>query len=319
MSSSPLGSSRYRDVEMVVADTRAEVRSGLRSALSVSGLHINNIRDGGDAATLYDALDRKSGPDVIICDARFAGEDIAEMFRAVRHNELGRNPFVSLIGVTWDGSSDDVHRMINSGVDYLLKAPFAPAQITDRLDLLIDQRKPFVVTPDYVGPDRRETPDRAQQTSLKLIEVPNSLREKAYGLYRPEVFEQKVDASLLHINDHKIERHAERLAKIAERVAIEFENSPIGAVDPAHISRLRLSNDELKWRAKMAGQTHILNLCDAIGRIIEKLDGPRGADRDKNVRILRQLVFAVRGSTEAGEETASLTRDIAATVVSDRS
>ena len=82
---------------------------------------------------------------------------------------------------------------MNSGPDDLLLIPFAPDQIMSRLKILVERRKPFVVTHDYIGPDRRTAP-RPGTTSATQFQVPNPARAQALSLPQGHYDIQKNDA-----------------------------------------------------------------------------------------------------------------------------
>jgi hypothetical protein len=58
--------------------------------------------------------------------------------------------------------------------------PYSLRQIMDPVQALVDRRRPFVVTADYVGPERRTAP-RAGQV-IEQIAVPNPLAAKVLAL-----------------------------------------------------------------------------------------------------------------------------------------
>src|SRR3546814_1821103 len=62
----------------------------------------------------------------------------------------------------------------------LLVKPLSTRIILDRIETVALHRKPFVVTSDYIGPDRRKAVAR-RDSNVPLIEVPNPLREKMLG------------------------------------------------------------------------------------------------------------------------------------------
>ena len=67
--------------------------------------------------------------------------------------------------------------MVSSGADDLLLRPFSTALLGQRIEAHIDRRKGFVITTDYVGPDRRK--DNSRASNVELFEPPNSLKMKA--------------------------------------------------------------------------------------------------------------------------------------------
>lgn len=117
----------------------------------------------------------------MICDVTKNTDDACQTFSAIRHNELGTNPFICINGVAWSPKQALVNKVMGSGADVLVAAPISPSLILDRIEALVRSRKPFVVTSDYIGPDRRFLDDRGNE--IELMEVPNSLRAKALGQF----------------------------------------------------------------------------------------------------------------------------------------
>ena len=150
----------------------------------------------------------------MICDAASVGGDVVKTFHSIRHNEIGNKPFIAIIAVTWDPTVVTIDRVANSGADFILAAPFSPQQLLDRINSLVHHRVPFIVTSDYVGPDRRYK--SREKSTIPLIDVPNSLREKATGTYNAKQFRSQINGAIGNINGQKMERHAVTLALHAE-------------------------------------------------------------------------------------------------------
>ena len=165
---------KFDDVQVMLADPRTHVRSALKVALTHAGL--NNIDQASSTAVVRDTLEQTTGPDVLICDMGLDDGEICGMVDALRHHDIGRNPFLCVIGVTWRPEAQQVTRMLNCGIDHLIRAPVAPQQVMTRIASLIHNRPGFVVTADYVGPDRRAR--LRGDIEPGLVEVPNSLRSK---------------------------------------------------------------------------------------------------------------------------------------------
>ena len=179
------------DVNLVLVDHRVQLRNSLRMALNESGLHYNNIVDGSEIGTVRQSVDGSLGPDIVICDADSRGGDLFELTSAIRNNQIGLNPFLSILALSWDPTERLVRDAANSGADFLIAAPFSPKQILDRIRSLVYNRAPFVVTSDYVGPDRRDGDQR--ESAAPLLAVPNSLRDKIMGQFDPGLLEKRSD------------------------------------------------------------------------------------------------------------------------------
>jgi DNA-binding response OmpR family regulator len=304
---------KLKNVNMVLVDHRTQVRTGLRMALNEAGLSNSNIIDGPDSGTVLEALQLSNPPDILICDAASQGADLVKTFHAIRHNEIGQNPFVAMIAVTWDPTAVTINRVANSGADFILAAPFSPQQLLDRITSLVHHRVPFIVTSDYIGPDRRYK-SRTNST-IPLIEVPNSLREKAMGSFNAKQFRLRVDNAVGGINGQKMERHAVALAVHAEVLVGQFEHDR-KAVDSDRLGRLRAAANDLKWRARDAGLLPIIELCEALYSVVGRIIARRDKDLAKEFELMKQLSFAIRQSFAVSERDAVLVHDVAHAVSS---
>jgi DNA-binding response OmpR family regulator len=307
---------RLSDVRLVLADPRHVVRNSLRMALNDAGFVNQNIRDGGDASVIAEAMSEGFGPDIVICDNDVRDGDLARLIAAIRHGEVGSNPFVSIIAISWKATENTVNQILNTGADLIVAAPFSPQQVLDRIRSLVHSRKKFIVTTDYIGPDRREGMNRSTTGAhavLPLIDAPNSLRDKALGEWDPVDYREKVSAALSTVNDQKMVRHAQQLSALAEQVAMEY-TARAGEIDRQRLDRLMVSAADLIARSSTAALPHVGELAEAVRTLLTDLRRPDGGSRAKQVELLRQLAYAVRQAVVPNEGTATIAHDIASTI-----
>ena len=303
---------RLGDVHVVLAESRTQVRTGLKGALAEAGLR--NIVDVGRIKTLTEMIVQPVPPDIVICDTELAGEGgICEMVRKVRHKEIGNNPFICIIAVTWNPSVDEVDRIIASGVDALLAAPFSPQQIIDRIDTLIHHRKPFLVTSDYVGPDRRHESD-LRETAIPMLEAPNSLRSKAMGDWDLAAMSDCIADAAGEIRNQQVERQAADIAHITEQVIAQ--SSMAGPdMSGAHLDRLRELLMALDGHAEELEMVHLCDLCRSARKLVQKMGKTFGGRREKDLQLLHQMSLAVVGAaTPRAREDKTIAHRIAKTV-----
>ena len=134
--------------------------------------------DFGKIEEVLEALKHQC-PDVLVLDTGLEDGDVCDVIKQIRNYEIGDNPFVPVIVTTWDPDRDLVRRVANCGTDAMLVKPISPGQLFERMEALAFRRRPFVVTSDYTGPDRRSDDDRGSE--IPQIEVPNTLLAKANG------------------------------------------------------------------------------------------------------------------------------------------
>ena len=97
----------------------------------------------------------------------------------------------------------------------------------EQVGILVRERRPFVVTCDYVGPDRRKEAKR--KSDVPTLEVPNSLKTKATGpKEETDAVQRAIDEAIMDINLRKLERHAAQIAFLVDQIVPDLEK---GVVD----------------------------------------------------------------------------------------
>lgn len=182
------------------------IRTGLRGALFSIGFR--TINETASFIKLHDLIEQDA-IDLLITSSELEGNDTGFLISEMRNQRLGPNPFLVVITLLANAEPDYVKRVIDSGADDLLLTPVQPDQLILRIEKLTRTRKPFVVTHDYTGPDRR-TKARAFEThSAPMLEVPNPLKFRAEttGLDGTRL-NRAIAETAITLNRIKIERYA---------------------------------------------------------------------------------------------------------------
>jgi DNA-binding response OmpR family regulator len=303
---------KFDDIRLFLCDPRVQVRSSLRMALNDAGMKNGNIWEGGDLEAITDSVSDPNGPDIVICDVTENTDDACQIFSAIRHNELGTNPFICIIGVAWSPKQALVNKVMGSGADVLVAAPISPSLILDRIEALVHSRKPFVVISDYIGPDRRFLDDRGNE--IELVEVPNSLRAKALGRFDAAQLKNEIAAARADINGQKIDRHAFQLSFLADKILEGFQEGDLSNAGQKQAELKKVTND-LKIRAFSAGSKDLEELCVPLRTVVQSLIDSRGKFSKKDLNLLGQLSLAVRAAVRPGVAGSVSARDITNMVV----
>jgi len=163
----------YETAETLVFDPVAANRNATRASLYSLGFR--QIETVATLETLTGYV-RQRMPDLLVCEASGSADELCGIIQSLRHGELCQNPFIVVIVTTWEKSTGLVNRVINSGADDLVVRPFSTAILGARIAVHVERRKGFVITSDYIGPDRRRDPNRPD--SAPLFAPPNSLKIK---------------------------------------------------------------------------------------------------------------------------------------------
>jgi CheY-like chemotaxis protein len=164
----------YDLADVVVCDPVTSNRAATRSALHTLGCR--RIEIVADLNNLRDALEEQH-PDLALCEISAGAQELCKLIQEVRQDGNGYNPFVAFIITAWTVNADLLAQISNSGADDLLLRPFSTALLGQRIESLVDRRKRFVVSLDYVGPERREVPRSV--SNVVLMNPPNSIKIKA--------------------------------------------------------------------------------------------------------------------------------------------
>jgi DNA-binding response OmpR family regulator len=132
-------------------------------------------------------------PDLALCDAQ-GGEEVCGIIQALRQEPDSPNPFVIVLVMAWSINADLMNSFSNAGVDGLILRPFSTSALRKRIAALTSSRKRFVVTSEYVGPDRRE--GQSRPSDAVLLDAPNSLMIKTDWRSEPTAAARKVHTEL---------------------------------------------------------------------------------------------------------------------------
>ncbi len=181
----------FDSVDVLIYDPVASNRTATRAAMYALG-----FRKTETVSTLDAFLEsvQKSPPDIALCEAQGQAEDLCATIQQLRQGSAGHNPFIVIIVTAWEKSTAMINKVVSSGADDLLLRPFSTALLGSRVETHIERRKSFVITTDYVGPDRRK--DSSRPSNVELFEPPNSLKMKAKEKLPSDVLARRLDAEL---------------------------------------------------------------------------------------------------------------------------
>ncbi|HLO75958.1 MAG TPA: response regulator [Magnetospirillum sp.] len=217
---------------MLIADPSPMIRTGLRGALFSVGFR--TINETQSFIKLHDLIEQDA-IDLLITSSELESNDVGYLVTEMRNHRLGTNPFVVVICLLANAEPDYVKRVIDSGYDDLLLMPVQPDQLIMRIEKLTRVRKPFVVTHDYTGPDRRSKPRAYDTPSAPLLEVPNPLRFRAEnpGMNSTRL-QRAVTESAANLDRIKIERLAVQIDWLVSHVHATIRDGV--AADPTALA-----------------------------------------------------------------------------------
>lgn len=280
--------SYYKNIRTVLGEPMADVRYGLRTALVNAGFE--QIWDTGNASLLRNSI-ISDGADLLVCDCNFADGDFATLIRQVRHGEIGNNPFVAIITLVPAAVEQLIRKAISSGTDDILVKPISPARLMDRIGNLMRERKPFVVTCDYIGPDRR-TNHRPGTQEIPKIDVPNPLRAMATEKPDRGKFNAEVAMKIAQLNDQKVERYAFQTVYLVKKIVKVTSADPTGEGVRADLERLAWVSRDLVRRVKDSKRADWADRCGTLAAVMKRVGANSMTPSAKDLNELRGLADA---------------------------
>lgn len=246
--------------------------------------------------------------DVVMLSLDRSPEESCALVRSIRYNEIGTNPFLVLTGLVSSPDPALAKMILNAGFDDLLVKPVSGGMLIDRTSRFADARKRFVVTSDYIGPDRREKPrdDGAQPITF---DPPNPVRTRLRGGFsdRPEM---TLDQATAILNTYKMACNGRAVELLAQSVfdllSGSFDDQTLVKVQ-AELKKLIAIAEDVKKRAIRGGAYgDAINLCALLIDLVVRLYRETEPDSDfafspEDVRLLPELAAAVAKAIGSAE------------------
>ncbi len=146
------GRSRLGAINILLIDADRELSLVLKKVLRSLGFGtVHHAKDGSAALDIL----RKNPVDLVITDWDMQPMSGIQFINHVR-NDLGSpNQTIPIIMLTGRAKRANVETARDTGITEFLVKPFTAKTLRDRIVLVIDHPRDFVVTPNYKGPDRR--------------------------------------------------------------------------------------------------------------------------------------------------------------------
>jgi len=165
--------SRLNTINVLLVDRDDRMVGLLRKVLASLGFGAIYTAHNGE-----EALQQLTGKpiDLVITDWDMKPMNGLEFIRYVRWNRASPNRKLPIIMLTGKAKRQQVEEARDSGVTEFLVKPFTVRTLCDRIMLVIDEPRNFVLTPHYSGPDRRRRQIALNNRPNRRKEGPESQR-----------------------------------------------------------------------------------------------------------------------------------------------
>lgn len=159
-------------VSALILDDNAHMRGLLRVILASFGMRrIEEAADCSEAIGLVAAGDM----DIAFVDFKLGGQDGLEFCRHIRLDPDSPNKYLPIVMITAYSERRRVIDAINAGVDEFLVKPVRAVDVANRVNAVIERRRPFVQSTGYFGPDRRRRDDPRHKGPWRRMSDPGTV------------------------------------------------------------------------------------------------------------------------------------------------
>ena len=298
----------FDSVDVLIYDPVSANRATTRAAMYTLG-----FRRTETVPTLENFLEsvQKSPPDIALCEAQGQAEELCTLIQQMRQGGAGYNPFIVIIVTAWEKNTALINRVVSSGADDLLLRPFSTALLGQRIEAHVDRRKGFVITTEYVGPDRRRDTSRA--TNVEMFDPPNSLKMKAKDRLPNEEIARRLD---LELKTAREKLTTEKLRRDSFQVAILWrllQDQPLlPAKPPADLLKLQGLVKSIEERATDSQFAPAMEWCQSLLASAEGLAA--GVDRNASMHLLGHAALSLHQVFYPEKTAADQISEIDATV-----
>jgi hypothetical protein len=274
-------------------------RTAVHAALSASGFRPTPLPDAP----------RDAEGDLCVIDAPRIDEALVRRVVALRDRRTLRNPFAGVFLVGLAPTEEAVHAVARAGADVLMVPPLSASDVGGRIRRLAEAEREFVVTADYVGPDRRRAP-RPGAAEPARVRVPNALGLRLRGAGADEI-RAEIEGAWGEVGRTRAAACAfavgfavQRAAAAAER--FDFPGCGAVAEVPALVAALRGCLDAVPDAERRARIAVFARQLDEMAR-----DGAEDLqkllrDLPRAVPMAAELLVAARGAGDRASAEAEL-------------
>ncbi len=288
------------DVEVVLFSPLQNTRRSIRDA--VHGAGFRRV----DVVTTIEKLRqvlRNTEFDMLVLEAKGHLKAVCEHIQDIRHGRLGSNPFLVINVITWKPSDDVIRTFIDAGADDIIVMPISISAVTNRVDNIIANRKKFVATERYLGPDRRNL-GRDDEPDLVSFEVPNGVRFKATGDESARVDLEKIERANSIVVEHRLRRTTLQFGSFATTMERFINENPDRIIPADELSEISDMARYIARQTENDSRPEIRELVKSLQNVMGEaiFDGRSEANLFALLRVHGEALLALlRGEGEAAD------------------
>lgn len=293
----------FSNIGVFLVDGDAGARQGVRHILFNEGCR--DIRLADDCKEVVAVLGQND-PDLIIGELRLPDGNFAAVTERIRQGKIGHNPFVPIILiVVEDEDPKAIKAALDKGVDDVVSKPVSAVGLMSRINRLVEKRRPFVVTEDYMGPKR------VQDDGAKMIDAPNHLSRRLKG-EKIGFLDKEMDVAAAEedVKGCRLQFIGDEIKSLIAGIAPRLEKGEFDKDLRNTLARIVAEAMRAQDQLENTRYEHVARLCSTLSGVAGQLRDT-GEDRidQRRALLLRPLAQAIQLGFAGGiasEEAANL-------------
>lgn len=278
----------FGNIGVFLVDGDAGARQGVRHILFNEGCR--DIRLGDDCKEVVTVLGQND-PDLIIGELRLPDGNFAAVTQKIRQGKIGHNPFVPIIlVVVEDEDPKAVKAALDMGVDDVVSKPVSAVGLMSRISRLVEKRRPFVVTEDYMGPKR------VQDEGAKAIDAPNHLSRKLKG-EKIGFLDKEMDVAAAEedVKGCRLQFIGDEIKSLIDGIAPRLEKGEFDRDLRNTLARVVAEAMRAQDQLENTRYEHVARLCSSLSGVAGQLrDTGEDSVDQRRAMLLRPLSQAIQ-------------------------
>ena len=285
--------SRFDNIRVVLAGPKASLRNDIVEALRKIGF--SDIKASGNLSAVREAIEEESA-DLLIVDTSLPEGDVNKLIYRMRHGEVGANPFLVVVTLVDKPTKELINETINSGSDDIAVKPFSMDYLCQRILNLTHSRKRFVVTTDYIGPDRRDKRRLDDDMEVPQIIVPNPLRIRITGQVGGGKMRRSIETAAATINEQKVQRHGYQINYLIERILPAIRGGEVTDQTTQYLDKLHTVAQDISKRSKGSSFAHVREMTMTLVNMVENVRRDPTNAHEMDIALLEKLGGIIKES-----------------------
>ena len=236
-------------------------------------------------------------PDLLIISDDF-DPDVFKAIREIRNQKLGDNPFMLITMLVNANRPASLKEAIGIGVDDIIVKPLTTERVQERLKLVTFHRQPFIVTDDYMGPQRKNMELTGR---VRRISVLNTMLEKVNGReFDKNALRDAVEGSLQEVLQAKLDSQSFRLGEVCERLLRAYDTNLVTEDVQNDLIMLADVLDEAAGVAKKLKDGSLAGLCEQLAENVRGIADHYDDASPSEIDLIRKVTAAFKMAMKSG-------------------